>query len=148
MKTLNTNMAAKYFGAKVLLPSRVITHILSIHENGNIQVAHSTGNQDIWNVSDLKLLLTSISDISNKDAIEVAKIYCPLFDFSGVIKSEVFQSKRIFHKTGSICLMPDLSGSIYDFDGINICDLNYFRTKFYDCDNLIVDGIAVDEKTL
>ena len=93
-------------------------------------------------ISDCKLILKPLSLISDEDAIEVAKIYCPFFDFSGVIKSEVFQSKRIFHKTGSICLMPDLSGSIYDFDGLNICDLNYFRkekvvdylrSKSYDC---------------
>ena len=44
------------------------THIIGVHTNGNIQVAHSYGSQDYWRAHDLVLILKPLKELSQEDA--------------------------------------------------------------------------------
>lgn len=68
-----------YFGCEcVVYPGKMKpfkTHIVGIHTNGNIQVAHAQGSQDMWSSEDIKLLLRPLSDMNEEEAIELCDIH-------------------------------------------------------------------------
>jgi len=58
-------------GMECLVSSTKKTHIIGIHENGNIQIAQAIGNQDYWNVKYIQPILKPIEDINLHDLQQI-----------------------------------------------------------------------------
>lgn len=78
-----------------------------------------------------KLILTHLSDISDEDAIEVAKLHYGKERESQIEKS---QTRYIMNVSRSV---------IHNLHFVSFAIADYLRSKSYDIDNLISLGIAV-----
>lgn len=107
-------------------------------DEGNLQVQMPDGGTDWWNIPICKPILTPLSEITDEDAVEVAKIF----------KYQVNEQDKL--KFLGLELVDSLVK--YELDGFMLRDIlaitDYLRSKKYDCGymhipSLIEAGLAV-----
>lgn len=117
-------------------------------------------------MSTAKLILKQLSEISDEDAIEVAKIYgCDMNsaykdddetkfidrdDEFGDIRLNFWHKTSVEYDEGDVYpLIINSKGEVYDHMGVSNNQnaiTNYLRSKGYDCDNLIENGLAIKKE--
>lgn len=130
-----------YLGCECLQPfkDKGKTHVISIHTNGLVQVAHSTGSQDFWNIEYIKPILRPLSDMKKEEWQEVWGVIggTPHLYEYGIDEVKEGLSKGDWSE----------SGIVMDYYTMS-CVLNYFRKINIDCDDLIPSGLAIDKTTI
>lgn len=95
---------AMYFGCDCMVHTGVDssgrirwlkTSVISIHENGNVQVSHAHNGQDIFNVRYIKPLLRPIKSLNEQELLNLCKLFCAeAFGFFRYSKWEITIDKK------------------------------------------------------
>lgn len=129
-----------YLGCQILDPKGRIATLFGMGKSYSKIEYHAgpmEGQMEDFSFKNTKLALLPSSEISDEDAIEVAKI-CR-FEVDDKIAHGRTLVKVIFSESGIELKIP--MRRIFDV-------INYLRSKGYDCDNLIERGIACDIRTI
>jgi hypothetical protein len=112
----NLQTACKYFGCPIEVNGNIHT-MWGIVPDGVWYTDGRTNRVAKW--GEWKPILKPLSEITDEDAVEVARMF-------GIVKPTVRAGKCI---VSDYSLMPDIT--------------DFLRSKFYDIDNLIAKGEAV-----
>ncbi len=133
---LTAAICAMYIGCRITDEYHAILNLVgvSFYED-MIQVEFRGNETDWWNISkDCKLILKPLADISDADAIEVAKMH-------GGTKVHIEGNfMQIINDDQMVEAYYILGGNM------PLKLINFLRSKSYDCDSLLQSGIAITAK--